>query len=189
MNVMYEKLLHKFDPEYNEVKADGAGDFVVSPQAYFRGASQLPGAKYNVGFQIFTKPFCIDKYPHRHKVDEYLIFLGGTFPNLFDFDAHIEFTIGEIGKDEEHYVIEQPTIIRIPAGVSHCPLDFVEINKPVFFQAALMQGMFGGIYDLPSGTKEMWYNGPVMCKLHPGKKCNSCRECMEADWQDDAWKK
>jgi len=35
----------------------------------------------------------------------------------------------------------------------------------------------------------MWYNGPIMCKLFPGKKCDSCRACMEADWQDDAWKK
>jgi hypothetical protein len=185
----YEKLVYAFTPEYNEVVPEGSdAGFVVSPQAYFRGASQIPGAQYNVGFQIFVKPFFLDRFPHRHNCDEYLIFLGGTFPNVFDFDAHIEFTLGEQGKDAETYVIEQPTIIRVPAGVYHCPLNFMRVDKPVFFQAALMQGMFGGIYDMPGGPSEMWYNGPVQCKLFPGKKCDSCRACMEKDWQDDAWK-
>ena len=59
---MYEKLIHRFEPEYNEIIPEGSDkSFVVSPQAYFRGASQLPGAKYNVGFQIFVTPFFIDK--------------------------------------------------------------------------------------------------------------------------------
>ena len=82
-------------------------------------------------------------------------FLGGTFPNVFDFDAEIEFTIGKIGEDAETFTITKPTIIRVPAGVYHCPLNFKRIDKPVFFQAALMEPMFGGIYDTPEGPKEM----------------------------------
>ena len=128
MDRKYEKLVYQFNPEYNEAAADGVTDFVYSPQAYFRGASQIPGAKYNVGFQIFVKPFFLDKMPHIHPVEEYLIFLGGTFPNVFDFDAKISLTLGE---EMEEYLITQPTIVRIPAGVQHCPLNFIEINKPV----------------------------------------------------------
>ena len=38
----YEKLVYQFKPEYNEAAAEGVGtDFVYSPQAYFRGASQI----------------------------------------------------------------------------------------------------------------------------------------------------
>jgi hypothetical protein len=185
----YEKLVYSFTPEYNEVVPDGSDSgFVISPQAYFRGASQIPGAKYNVGFQIFVKPFFLDRVPHRHSADEYLIFLGGTFPNVFDFDAHIEFTLGK-GEDAETYIIEQPTIIRVPAGVYHCPLNFMRVDKPVFFQAALMQPMFGGIYDMPSGPKDMYYNGPTICKVFPGKKCDSCRVCMEQAYQEEPWQK
>lgn len=179
----FEKLVYSFTPEYNEVVPDGSDSgFVVSPQAYFRGACQIPGAQYNVGFQIFVKPFFLDRVPHRHKVDEYLIFMGGTFPNVFDFDAHIEFTLGK-DEEAEKYVIDKPTIIRVPAGVWHCPLNFIRVDKPVFFQAALMQGIFGGIYDTPDGSREMYYNGPIECKLTPGKKCDACRACLDADWQ------
>jgi len=182
---MYEKLVFELPEEYNEVVAEGDDPgFVVKPQAYFRGASQIPGAKFNVGFQIFVKPFFLDRVQHRHKEDEYLIFLGGTFPNVFDFDAEIEFTIGKVGEDAETFTITKPTIIRVPAGVYHCPLNFKKINKPVFFQAALMQEMFGGVYDMPDGkTVEMYYNGPVPCKYNKEKKCDACGKCLEEDWR------
>jgi len=181
---MYEKLVFELPEEYNEVVAEGDDPgFVVKPQAYFRGASQIPGSKFNVGFQIFVKPFFLDRVQHRHSEDEYLIFLGGSFPNVFDFDAEIEFTIGKVGEDAETYVITKPTIIRVPAGVYHCPLHFKKINKPVFFQAALMQEMFGGIYDTPNGPMELRYNGPVPCKYNKEKKCDACGKCLEEDWR------
>ena len=53
---MYEKLVFEFPMENNEVVAEGDDPgFVLKPQAYFRGASQIPGAEFNVGFQIFVK--------------------------------------------------------------------------------------------------------------------------------------
>jgi len=142
---MYEKLVFTFPQENNEVVADGDDPgYVIKPQAYFRGASQIPGSEFNVGFQIFVKPFFLDRVPHRHAHDEYLVFLGGSFPNVFDFDADIEFTLGQLGVDAEVFHITKPTIIRVPAGVYHCPLNFKRVDKPIFFQAALMEGMFGG---------------------------------------------
>ena len=152
----YEKLFYEFQPEYNEAAAEGVGtDFVYSPQAYFRGASQIPGAEYNVGFQIFVKPFFLDRIPHIHHVDEYLIFLGGTFPNLFDFDAEISLTIGE---EMEEYIITKPTIVRIPAGVQHCPLNLNALTSR-FSSGCFNARNVGGIYQ----GKELWYNGPGQC--------------------------
>ena len=178
---MYEKLVFTFPEEY--INKDHKHEFVVQPQAYFRGASQIPGSKFNVGFQIFTAPFCIDKWSHRHSEDEYLIFLGGTFPNLFDWDAEVELTLGELGNDAEVFLINKPTIVRIPAGTYHCPLDFKRIDKPVFFQAALMVGMFGGVYEFEDGSREMKFNGPGQCKYNAEKKCDSCGKCLEEDWR------
>jgi len=181
----YEKLVYTFQPEYNEVVPDNAdANFVHSPQAYFRGACQIPGSKFNMGFQIFEKPFFLDRVPHKHDCDEYLIFLGATMGKFFEFDADIEFTIGK-GDEAETYKVTKPTIIRIPAGVWHCPLNFIRVDKPILFQAGLMQEMFGGIYDTPQGDKEMWYNGPKFCKFNPGKKCDSCRACIQEDWHND----
>ena len=181
----FGKLVFPFPEERNEIVAEGdPADFVVSPQAYFRGASQIPGAKFNQSYQIFVKPFFLDRMQHRHIKDEYLIFLGASFPNVFDFDARIELTIGK-GEEAETYVITQPTIIRVPAGVYHCPLNFKEVNKPVLFLATLFTPMFGGIYDLPDGkTMEMYYNGPVQCKYDANKKCNACGKCLQEDWHN-----
>lgn len=183
-NSKYGKLVFPFPQERNEAKTiEGADDYVVQPQAYFRGARQIPGADFNCSFQIFVKPFFLDRVQHRHPKDEYLVFLGAHSTNVFDFDARIELTIGH-AEDSETYVITQPTIIRIPAGVYHCPLNFKEVNKPVMFLAACMMPMFGGIYDMPDGsTKELYYNGPLPCKYDENKKCDSCGKCVAEKWE------
>ena len=179
----FGKLVFALPQENNEIVAEGdPADYVVHPQAYFRGASQIPGAEFNQSFQIFVKPFFLDRVQHRHSRDEYLIFLGASFPNVFNFDARIEFTLGK-GEEAETYIITQPTVIRVPAGVYHCPLNFKEVNKPVLFLATLFTPMFGGIYDLPDGsTKELYYNGPIPCKYNAQKKCDACGKCLSERW-------
>lgn len=181
-NSKFGKLVFPFPQEVNEIASDGVTDFVVSPQAYFRGACQIPGSEFNQSYQIFVKPFFLDRVQHRHVKDEFLVFLGASFPNVFDFDAKIEFTLGK-GEEAETYIIDKPTIIRIPAGIYHCPLNFKEVNKPVLFLATLFTPAFGGIYDMPDGTtKEMYYNGPIPCKYNPQKKCDSCGKCLQERW-------
>ena len=179
----FGKLVFALPQERNEIVAEGdPEDFVVKPQAYFRGGSQIPGAEFNQSYQIFVKPFFLDRVQHRHIRDEYLIFLGASFPNVFDFDAKIEFTLGK-GEEAETYLITQPTVIRVPAGIYHCPLNFKEVNKPVLFLATLFTPMFGGIYDLPDGsTKELYYNGPIPCKYNAQKKCDACGKCLSERW-------
>ena len=185
MKKLYEKLVLPLPQEINEIVEEG-GDpgYIINPQAYFRGASQIPGSKFNVGFQIFVKPFFLDRLPHFHDEDEYLIFLGGTFPNVFDWDADIEFTLGQVGVDAEVYKITQPTIIRVPAKVWHCPLNFRRVDKPVFFQAALMEEVFGANFLTPTAkTQKMRYNGPGQCKYDETKKCDTCGKCFTEDWR------
>ena len=182
---MYEKLVFEFPEEYIDVPPGREPpDFVVQPQAYFRGACQIPGSGFNTSFQIFTKPLFVDRIQHRHPQDEYLIFLGASFPNVFEFDADIQFTLGKEGEGEEIYHITKPTIVRIPAGVYHCPLKFERVDKPILFLALCMMPMFGAIYDTPEGEKEMYYNGPRQCKYDEYKKCDSCGKCLQESWKD-----
>ena len=187
MSSKYDRLVFEFPAEYNEISLISMGGepgFIMSPQAYFRGGSQIPGAKFNAGFQIFVQPLYLDRIPHIHDVDEYLVFLGGTFPNLFDFDADIDLAIGKVGVDAEVFRITKPTIVRIPSGVLHCPINFLRVKTPVFFQAILMQDMFSTIYDTEDGgRKELFYNGPFPCKYDKDKKCDSCRNCIEREWR------
>jgi hypothetical protein len=105
---------------------------IASPQTYFRGASALPGATATIGWQVFIKPVCWET-PHIHKYDEFLIFLGGELPDLCSsFDAEIDLWMGE---EMEKHTITSTTIVFIPKGMQHAPLNFRKINKPVLFHA------------------------------------------------------
>ncbi len=112
---------------------------VASPQAYFRGAEQIPGANLNMGWQVFTQPIHLEKEPHTHDCDEYLIFLSAKLPDGFDFKAEVEFHMGE---EEEEFIIDKSTIIYIPEGMPHSPLNFKRIDEPILFQAILLSPRF-----------------------------------------------
>jgi mannose-6-phosphate isomerase-like protein (cupin superfamily) len=120
-------------------------DIVPGPQAYFRGDSDLPGAKINMGWQIFVKPYRLELESHHHDTDEYLFFLGATFPDLCgSFDAEIEYFIG---KEYEKKTITQATVLYIPAGLEHNPCDIKRVGKPLFFTALQLAPWFNGIYQ------------------------------------------
>jgi hypothetical protein len=105
---------------------------IASPQTYFRGASALPGATATIGWQVFQAPVCWET-PHLHKYDEFLIFLGAQLPDLCkSFDAEIDIWMGD---EMEKHTIKTTTIVFIPKGMNHCPLNFRVINKPVLFHA------------------------------------------------------
>ena len=180
----YEKLVYSFTPEYNGLFPTVRLRFCRFSQAYFRCQSDTR-CKYNVGFQICkallsrqgsptaiapTVPY----FPWRH-LPQCLT----SMPTLNLLSA----------RERMRNLHNRKYHIRVPAGVYHCPLNFIRVDKPVFFQAALMQPMFGGIYDTPKGPNEMYYNGPTICKIFPGKKCDSCRTCMEQAYQEEPWTK
>jgi hypothetical protein len=105
---------------------------IASPQTYFRGAPALPGANASIGWQVFREPVCWET-PHTHRFDEYLMFLGAELPDLCkSFDAKIDLWMG---KEMEKHIITSATVVFIPKGVLHCPLNFRIINKPVLFHA------------------------------------------------------
>jgi hypothetical protein len=120
-------------------------EIVPGPQAYFRGESDLPGAKINMGWQIFVKPYRLEMESHHHDCDEYLFFLGSTFPDLVgSFDAEIEYFIG---KEYEKKTITQATVLYIPAGLEHNPCDIKRVGKPLFFSALELAPYFNGVYQ------------------------------------------
>lgn len=180
-NLKYENLVHRFEPEY-AAESSGGAEGKIDSQIYFRGASQIPGSEFNIGYGLVTKAGVIDIAPHKHQSDEYLVFAAGSL-NSKDWDAYAEITIG-IGEDAEVYSIDEPMTIYIPAGLWHGPLDFKRLEKPVWFQSALFQSMFGGAYALPDGEKELYYNGPINCVLGEDKKCDCCKKCLSRSWEN-----
>ena len=100
-------------------------------------------ANYNVGFQVFTASNDMEDSHFHQGVDEYIFFLGADPMNIFDFDAEIEFFIGDDPDHMESKVITKPTVVRLPPNVWHCPIKFRKMKKPLIFQAAFMSGTWG----------------------------------------------
>jgi hypothetical protein len=144
----YEQLV------FSEFKENAGLPFIAKPQAYFRGADHIPGAGINMGWQLFIEPVNLEKEPHTHNADEYLIFLGNNPADWFSsFDAQIDLFLGE---EMEKYLIDKPTVVYIPAKMVHCPLNFRVLNKPVLFTALLQTPVFTKTMN----GKEYTYKGP-----------------------------
>ena len=120
-------------------------EVIPGPQTYFRGESDLPGSKINMGWQIFTQPIKLEMESHHHSVDEYQFYLGATFPDLVgSFDAEIEVFIGP---NYEQHIINKATVLYLPAGLIHNPCDFRRVGKPVFFSSLHMAPFCNGKYQ------------------------------------------
>jgi hypothetical protein len=147
---------NKYDHLFcSKFKEKSITDAVASPQAYFRGASELPGAGINMGWQLFVKPIRLEVDFHTHDVDEYLIFLGATLPDLIgSFDGEIELFLGE---ELERHVITKATVLYIPRGMQHCPLDIKRLTKPMMFSALMLAPNFNGVYG--KDRRYMSFNG------------------------------
>ncbi len=178
MQEKYEKLFYEFVPQETSW-----GDWCHSPQAYFRGDIDLPGSVMNVGFQVFKAPVRLEKEPHFHREDEYLVFLGAKLPDTFSsWDAEVHFYMGKTLDTMEKVVITEPTIIKLPSGVWHSPLDFVRVDKPILFQAVVHSGKAGMIkfVERNDGERQYLYFGDEagVCVFDSHKACNYCGYCF-----------
>lgn len=183
-DLKYEKLIYRQRPERGTAYIDGTKTVNEKQEVHgmgFRGACQIRGAKAHLNGGLITQPRFIDPYPHRHPADEYLSFAGAP-GTPFDWgDTYIEFTLG-LHEEAELYIIDRPTIVRIPANTWHCPLDFIRIDKPIVFQVVFAYGLFCGTYLMPDGEKELAYNGQINCITDPEKHCDCCMKCLSYQW-------
>ena len=175
----YDELFYEFQPEETHW-----GDWIHSPQAYFRGSKDIPGANLNCGFQVIVKEVELEKEPHFHREEEYLFFMGATFPDVFySWDAEVEFYLGESLNAMERITITEPTCVRLPAGMWHSPLTFKRVTKPVFFQAAFQHGSFGTVKQVTTetGGKLFVYSGDECrpCVKDAAKECSFCGACFK----------
>ena len=136
----------KYDHLFStSLKENSITDVVAGPQAYFRGDSDLPGAKINMGWQMFVKPYRLELESHHHDTDEYLFFLGAELPDLVgSFDGEIEYFMGP---EYERHVITEATVLYIPAGLEHNPCDIKKLGKPMMFSALQLAPYFNGKYQ------------------------------------------
>jgi hypothetical protein len=85
-----------------------------------------------------------DKYPqhivdaHIHDFDEVLCFFGTDKQDPHNLNAEVEFWLGE----EEH-IITKSAIVFIPKGLSHGPLVYRKVDKPMFVFSSGSGALYG----------------------------------------------
>lgn len=104
------------------------GAFYVETVWAFPQGVKNPGSQY---------PRTIAE-PHTHDFDEVLCFFGTDFNDPHELNAEIEFWLG----DEKH-IINKSAIIFIPKGLSHCPLIYKRVDKPIFVFSSGPGTMYG----------------------------------------------
>jgi mannose-6-phosphate isomerase-like protein (cupin superfamily) len=99
------------------------------------GSGECPGSKFSdfpaeQTLMYITEPFLMNTPTHAHDYDQLLYILGGNPANFYDFDAEIEITLGEKSKI---YLVNETSIVFIPKGMMHCPINFKRVDKPFIF--------------------------------------------------------
>ena len=90
---------------------------------------------FSLIWNCIKEPFVMVDNPHAHDFDQFLHFYGANSDDIADFDAVVEMSMGE---ELEVHTITEPTVLHIPAGMIHCPLEFKVVNKPIIFMNVAM---------------------------------------------------
>jgi len=117
----YEKYLTK-----NLLRPTPDGKHMIST----RHLDDFVGSDFSIDCGFITQPTLMIPKAHKHDFDQYLCIFGTNLNDPGDFDAEIEYSLGE---EHEKYIINSPTIVYVPAGLAHGPLNFARITKPVLF--------------------------------------------------------
>jgi hypothetical protein len=94
-----------------------------------------PGAFYMECVWVLPRPAgapapggrTVGTEPHSHDYDEVIAFIGTDLNDPYDLGAEVELWLG----DEKH-IITKSSLVFIPAGLKHCPLTFLRVDRPVF---------------------------------------------------------
>ncbi len=85
--------------------------------------------------QVFHKLERIVGEPMAHNFVQIIGFLGTNPMNCREFDAEIEFCLGE---EKGKHIITKPTVVSIAKGLMHGPIEITRINKPFIFLEVML---------------------------------------------------
>lgn len=100
------------------------------------GANTMNGFPCNIIYAFGTNTGIVgmSREPHVHDHDEAIYFVGCDCKSA-DLGAKINFKIGPGDGGEEDHIFTAPTVVVIPKGVWHCPMEALELEKPFLCMA------------------------------------------------------
>lgn len=189
-----DKNLGKFDDLFFTIPKEFHKWYgFASPRGFFRGTTMMPKAKVYMDFTSITKEMVMEVPHTHHAVDEYIVLTGADMHDFFEFDAEVEMWLGDDPLRMEMFTITQPTIIRIPPKLYHCPLNFKRITKPIVFSAVYLDGDWSKVTPIinAEGKEEFKYDGAGVrrCVKERAKECVYCGQCFSEKMEEFAEKK
>lgn len=123
------------ETQYGKYILRPSGEKRVQPEkpaeipVVLQGLKDWGGIKHRLKWSFITQPVLKVDKPHTHDFDEFLCFIG-TNPETHEFAAEIELSLGQEG---EIQIINTASVVCVPKGLIHCPLNFKKIDKPIVF--------------------------------------------------------
>jgi len=107
------------------------------------GADTLNGFPCNIiyAFGTGTGQLGMSKEPHVHDHDEAVYFIGSDCSST-DLGAEVNFKIGPGDGGEEDHIFSVPTVVVIPKGVWHCPMECLKFEKPFLCMAVSLTNKY-----------------------------------------------
>jgi hypothetical protein len=65
--------------------------------------------------------------PHTHPFDEVLAYFGTNLDDPHDLGGEVELWL-----EDEQFILDKTFIAFIPAGMKHCPLRTLRVDRPMF---------------------------------------------------------
>jgi len=119
-----------------EIQA-GAADYARwATQILWLDEDVVPGS-FQVNCSWYGKPTETPSKAHTHDYDEVIAFFGGDLDNPHDLYGEVEFWI-----ENEKYILDRSTLIFIPGGLKHCPVQVLRADKPIFHFTVVMGGKY-----------------------------------------------
>jgi hypothetical protein len=105
----------------------------VIPSAFGK-PEDWAGIDHRMKWEYISRPVQMEE-AHTHDFEEFLCFMGTNPTNTEDFGAEIEVSMG---KEREKQVISSPTVVVIPKGMVHSPINFKRVDRPVIYSSIYM---------------------------------------------------
>jgi hypothetical protein len=98
--------------------------------------------KFSIDCVYVTSSRLMIETPHQHTFSQYLCFFSANSTDANDFDGEIEISLGEEG---EMHRITSPTVVYVEVGLSHGPLNFARVGKPILFIDIALTGAYARV--------------------------------------------
>ena len=96
----------------------------------FMESKDLEGFNANFSFGFIKKPTRLHPMEGAiiHPYDECLVFEGTDNSNILYLGAEVSVRLGE---EQEEYVFDKPTVVLVPKGTPHGPVNIRSVDRPI----------------------------------------------------------